>query len=88
MSELRDVLVELNGRVVRADRDMEETFERAFKMLEMRRVLVRDGEGYAVLPRSLPLVSYYANSVAHLLGPFEAGVRARDSLPAMELVPA
>ena len=27
------------------------------------------------------LVSYYANSVAHLLGPFAAGVRERDQLP-------
>ena len=88
MAELRDVLVELNGRVLRADRDIEETFERAFKMLRMRRVLVPDGDGYVVLPRNRPLVSYYANSVAHLLGPFETAVRARDSLPAMELVPA
>jgi hypothetical protein len=54
----------------------------------MRRVLVPDGEGYAVLPRNRPLVSYYANSIAHLLGPFETAVRARDSLPAMELIPA
>ena len=35
----------------------------------------------AVLPRGRALISYYANSVAHLLGPFEAGVRARDALP-------
>jgi glycerol-3-phosphate O-acyltransferase len=88
MAELRDVLVELNGRVVRADRDIEETFERAYRMLAMRRVLVPDGDGYAVLPRNRQLVSYYANSIAHLLGPFEAAVRARDSLPALELVPA
>ena len=88
MAELRDVLVELNGRVIRADRDIEETFERAYKMLEMRRVLVADGDGYAVLPKNRELVSYYANSIAHLLGPFEAAVRARDSLPAMELLPA
>jgi len=26
-------------------------------------------------------VSYYANSVAHLLGPFMTAVRARDILP-------
>jgi glycerol-3-phosphate O-acyltransferase len=88
MAELRDVLVELNGRVLRADRNIEETFERAYRMLSMRRVLVRDGEGYAVLPRNRPLVSYYANSIAHLLGPFETAVRARDSLPALELIPA
>jgi glycerol-3-phosphate O-acyltransferase len=88
MAELRDVLVELNGRVLRADRDIDETFERAYRMLSMRRVLVPDGAGYAVLPSNRPLVSYYANSIAHLLGPFEAAIRARDSLPAMELVPA
>jgi len=28
-------------------------------------------------------VSYYANSIAHLLGEFEASVRARDALPAL-----
>ena len=52
-------------------------------MLTMRRVLVREGNGYIVLGRGRPLVSYYANSIAHLLGAFEAGVRARDALPAL-----
>ena len=84
MSEMRDVLVGLNARVLRADRSIEETFERAFRMLEMRRILVRDGAGYVVLDHGRPLVSYYANGVAHLLGAFEAGVRARDALPALE----
>jgi glycerol-3-phosphate O-acyltransferase len=86
MAELRDVLVELNARVLRADRGVEETFDRAWKMLRMRRILVRDGDGYVVLPGQRELVSYYANSVAHLLGPFEAGVRSRDALPALALV--
>ena len=36
-----------------------------------------------MLPRGRPLISYYANSVAHLLGPFVAAVQARDALPAM-----
>ena len=81
MAELRDALVELNGRVVRADRDIETTFDRAWRMLRMRHVLVEDGSGYAVLPRNRELVSYYANSIAHLLGPFESAVRARDALP-------
>jgi hypothetical protein len=44
-------------------------------------MLAAEGEGYVVLPRSRELVSYYANSVAHLLGSFEQAVRARDSLP-------
>jgi hypothetical protein len=51
-------------------------------MLSMRKVLVASGNGYAVLPRQRELVSYYANSIAHLLGPFEAAVRSRDALPA------
>jgi hypothetical protein len=52
-------------------------------MLRMRRVISRAGSGYLVLPRGRPLVSYYANSVGHLLGPFAAAVRARDALPSM-----
>jgi len=81
MEEMRDALVELNGRVVRADRNVEDTFDRAWRMLRMRRMLAASGTGYAVLPHSQPLVSYYANSIAHLLGPFESAVKARDSLP-------
>jgi glycerol-3-phosphate O-acyltransferase len=81
MAELRDVLLELNARVVRAEGPVEEIFDRAWRMLRMRRILVRTGEGYAVLPAGRPLVSYYANGIAHLLGPFEEGVRARDALP-------
>jgi glycerol-3-phosphate O-acyltransferase len=86
MSTMRDVLLELNGRVVRADRDIEETFDRAYRMLRMRRVLARTGNGFLVLPRGRPLVSYYANSIVHLLGDFAAGVRERDRLPAEAFV--
>jgi glycerol-3-phosphate O-acyltransferase len=85
MEEMRDALVELNSRVVRADRDISETFDRAWRMLKMRRMLAQSGDGYAVLPRSRSLVSYYANSIAHLLGPFESAVRERDSLPALRM---
>ena len=84
MADMRDVLLELNARVLRADRSIEETFDRAFRMLAMRRVLAREGHGYVVLARGRPLVSYYANSIAHLLGGFEAGVRARDALPSLD----
>jgi glycerol-3-phosphate O-acyltransferase len=85
MEEMRDALVELNGRVIRADRDIEETFDRAWRMLHMRHILVASGAGYAVLPRNRALVSYYANSIAHLLGPFELAVRSRDALPAAHI---
>lgn len=83
MGDMRDVLSELNARVIRSEGSIEETFDRAWKMLRMRRMLVQSGEGYAVLPANRGLISYYANSIAHLLGPFAAGVRQRDTLPAM-----
>ncbi|HJQ52447.1 MAG TPA: 1-acyl-sn-glycerol-3-phosphate acyltransferase [Gemmatimonadaceae bacterium] len=83
MSDMRDVLLELNARVIHRDGDVEEIFDRAWRMLSMRRILVKTGSGYSILPRNRPLVSYYANSIAHLLGPFADGVRARDSLPAL-----
>ena len=83
MEEMREVLRELNARVLRGEASIEGVFQRAYRMLRMRRVIARQGEGYLVLSRGRPLVSYYANSVAHLLGPFASAVRARDALPAM-----
>ncbi|MEP6763704.1 MAG: hypothetical protein ABJB66_05290, partial [Gemmatimonadaceae bacterium] len=74
--------LELNGRVLRADRDIAETFDRAYRMLRLRRMIARAGDGYLILPRGRPLISYYSNSIVHLLGDFSAGVRARDALPA------
>jgi glycerol-3-phosphate O-acyltransferase len=88
MAELRDALIELNGRVVRSDRDIEETFDRAWRMLDMRRILVQHGDGFAVIPRNRELVSYYANSIAHLLGPYERAVRERDVLPLYAAAPS
>ena len=86
MAEMRDVLLELNARVIRAEGGIEEIFDRAWKMLRMRKMLVRSGAGYAVLPDNRELISYYANSIAHLLGPFEEGVRLRDSLPSSRIL--
>jgi glycerol-3-phosphate O-acyltransferase len=83
MEEMRGALVELNGRVIRGDRDIAETFDRAWRMLRMRRILIQTGDGFAVSPRNRGLISYYANSISHLLGPFEHAVRDRDTLPAM-----
>jgi glycerol-3-phosphate O-acyltransferase len=83
IDEMRGVLRELNAGVVRQDRTAEELFDRAYRMLRMRRVIARTGSGYLVLPRGRPLISYYANSVAHLLGPFGEAVRVRDALPSI-----
>jgi len=80
MSEMRDVLHELNARVIHREGTIDEIFDRAWRMLRM----VRVGAGYAILPGNRELLSYYANSVSHLLGPFAEGVRQRDRLPALE----
>jgi hypothetical protein len=80
---MHGVLAELNARDLSADRSPEETFDRAWRMLRMRRIVAETQEGYLVLPRGRPLLSYYANSVAHLLGPFIKEVQARDALPVM-----
>ena len=84
MSEMRDVLHELNARVIHREGTIDEIFDRAWRMLRMRRILVRVGGGYAILPGNRALLSYYANSVGHLLGPFAEGVRERDRLPRLE----
>jgi glycerol-3-phosphate O-acyltransferase len=86
MQEMRETLLELNGRVIRHERDITETFDRAWRMLRMRHILVAEGDGFVLLPRNRELVSYYANSVEHLLGPFAVAVHARDTLPAMSSV--
>ena len=82
MTEMRDVLRSLNASVIRAEGEIAETFDLAMKMLRMRRMAFESGSGLAVSETNRSLISYYANSIAHLLGPFEAGVRARDALPA------
>lgn len=82
MSEMRDVLRSLNASVIRAEGEIADTLALAMKMLRMRRMAFESGSGIAVSEKNRALISYYANSIAHLLGPFEAGVRERDSLPA------
>jgi len=81
MGEMRDALTEMNARVLRADREISVTLDRAYRMLRTRRVVARVGDGFLILPKGHELVSYYANSIVHLLGPFADGIRARDALP-------
>ncbi|MEX2180443.1 MAG: 1-acyl-sn-glycerol-3-phosphate acyltransferase [Gemmatimonadaceae bacterium] len=88
IEELRDVLVAQGAEVVAPEREGVETFERAYRMLRMRHVLLKDGDAYLILPRGRELISYYANGVAHLCGAYEAEVRGRDALPVDTLVGA
>src|SRR5205085_3748642 len=81
IEDIRSNVRELNGRVLASDTSASAIFDRAWRMLRMRRVLAEEGSGYLILPRGRALIRYYANSVAHLVGPFMAAVRARDALP-------
>lgn len=81
IEELRDVLVAQGAEVMDPQRDASETFERAYRMLRMRRVLHKSGDAFVILPRGRELISYYANGISQLCGAYEATVRARDALP-------
>ncbi|HEV8264047.1 MAG TPA: 1-acyl-sn-glycerol-3-phosphate acyltransferase [Gemmatimonadales bacterium] len=67
MDELRDRLHEVNGKVVRGGARIAEIWDRAWRMLRMRRLVVAEGDSLVVLPRGRPLLEYYANSIAHLV---------------------
>ncbi|HTR20823.1 MAG TPA: 1-acyl-sn-glycerol-3-phosphate acyltransferase [Gemmatimonadales bacterium] len=67
MDELRDRLLEVNGKVVRGGARTPEIWDRAWRMLKMRRLVVAEGTQFVVLPRGRPLLEFYANSIAHLL---------------------
>jgi glycerol-3-phosphate O-acyltransferase len=86
IEELRDVLIAQGAEVVEPQREGAETFERAYRMLSMRRVLHRAGDAYVILPRGRELISYYANGVAHLCGAYEQAVRSRNALPVDGLI--
>jgi glycerol-3-phosphate O-acyltransferase len=86
MAEIRASLVFRKREVTDAGEEIGETLDRAYQLLRLRRVVSREGAGYAVLPRGRELISYYANSIAHLLGEFESAVRARDALPVYAVV--
>jgi glycerol-3-phosphate O-acyltransferase len=67
MDELRDRLHGVNAKVVRGDARISEVWDRAWRMLRLRRLVARHGASLVVLPRGRPLLEYYANSIAHLL---------------------
>ena len=67
MEQLRDRLGAVNAKVVRGGARIPEVWDRAWRMLRMRRLVVEDGDSLIVLPRGRPLLEFYANSIAHLL---------------------
>ena len=67
MSDYRDHLLETNAKVVRADRAIEDVWDRAMLMLRMRRTVHVEGGRVHVISRERPLLEYYANAIRHLL---------------------
>jgi glycerol-3-phosphate O-acyltransferase len=76
-----------DGRVIANDDEpLDKRIERAIELLRSRLGIARSADGIVVLPNGKELVSYYANSVAHLLGEHAAAVKARDALPVYAVV--
>jgi glycerol-3-phosphate O-acyltransferase len=93
MDQLRDRLKEVNGKVVRGGARIAEVWDRAWRMLRMRRLVVADGDTLVVLPRGRPLLEFYANSIAHLIPirgprlPFHKTHEMDPSLPRLQIPP-
>ena len=67
MDQLRDRLQEVNAKVVRGGARIHDIWDRAWRMLRLRQLVVAEGESLVILPRGRPLLEYYANSIAHLV---------------------
>jgi len=67
MDVLRDRLHDVNAKVVRGGARVLDLWDRAWRMLRLRRLVIEDGESLIILPQGRPLLQYYANSIAHLL---------------------
>ena len=93
MDQLRDRLKEVNGKVVRGGARIAEVWDRAWRMLRMRRLVVADGDTLVVLPRGRPLLEFYANSIAHLVPirgprlPFHKAHEMDTNLPRLQFPP-
>jgi len=71
IESFRDDLIRRGAQLIQPERSAEEILDRAWRMLTMRRLVVRHGDDYLLLPRQRPLLEYYANSVKHLLPDLE-----------------
>ena len=67
MDELRDMLLRANAVLSDPEATTVQLWERAWHILRMRRLVVREGTTLIILPRQRPLLEYYANSIGHLL---------------------
>jgi glycerol-3-phosphate O-acyltransferase len=86
---LREQLLGINAKLVRAELPIAEVWERAWRTFRARRWAVREGGNVIVLPNSRPLLEYYANGIRHLV-PAESrwdltpAVGGDDSMPRLK----
>jgi glycerol-3-phosphate O-acyltransferase len=67
LDQYREHLLAENRSLSPRDADAAGILDRAWRMLAMRRLAVREGEAIVVLPKQRPLLEFYANSIVHLL---------------------
>jgi glycerol-3-phosphate O-acyltransferase len=67
IDEYRDHLLATGAKLVREERGADAILDRAWRMFRMRRLVVKQGSGFVMLPKERPLLEYYANSIVHLL---------------------
>ncbi len=67
LDEYRDHLMGANAKLVHAEQGVLAILDRARKTLDLRRLIVAEGESVVILPGQRPLLEYYANSILHLL---------------------
>ncbi len=67
MDAYRDHLLASGANLVRGELDAAAILDRGWRMLKLRRLVVREADSYIILPSQRPLLEYYTNSIAHLL---------------------
>ena len=67
LDEYCDHLMATAAKLVHATQGAIAILERARKSLDLRRLVVAEGEAFLILPGQRPLLEYYANSIQHLL---------------------
>ncbi|MBI2404365.1 MAG: 1-acyl-sn-glycerol-3-phosphate acyltransferase [Gemmatimonadetes bacterium] len=67
LDQYRDHLMATAAKLAHADQGISGLLERARKTLDLRRLVVAEGEALVILPGQRPLLEYYANSIQHLL---------------------
>jgi glycerol-3-phosphate O-acyltransferase len=82
ITDYRDHLQERDAKLLHGERDADTILDRAWRTFRMRRLVVRQGQTYVVLPSHRPLLEYYANSISHLL---PRAARVSEPHPAREV---